>query len=157
MTIYLVRHGHAGSRSHWSGDDDQRPLSPKGIRQAEYLVDLLGHSGITAICSSPSVRCTQTVTPLARKLGLDITECSELAEGTEPEEALALLFRQAHIAAPGNVVLCSHGDVIPRVIRRLTANGMRTTDPNIAQKGSVWELDYDGEVITAGRYLLPGT
>ena len=30
VPVYLIRHAHAGSRSGWDGDDDRRPLSPKG-------------------------------------------------------------------------------------------------------------------------------
>lgn len=155
MTVYLVRHGHAGSRSRWLGDDDRRPLSPTGVLQAEHLVTLLGHADIRQICSSPAVRCTETVAPLARKLGLAIVECEELTEGAEPEDAVIMLLQRADAAAPGDVVICSHGDLIPRVIRRLAANGMRTIDPNLAQKGSVWELDYDGRTVVSGRYLPP--
>ena len=36
-TILLVRHGKAGSRSQWDGDDDERPLSSSGREQAEHL------------------------------------------------------------------------------------------------------------------------
>jgi 8-oxo-dGTP diphosphatase len=155
VTVYLVRHGHAASRSRWLGDDDRRPLSATGVLQAEYLVTLLGHADIKQICSSPSVRCTETVAPLARKLGLEIVECQELTEGAEPEDAVTFLLQQAHAAAPGDVVICSHGDLIPRVIRRLAASGTRTIDPNLAQKGSVWELNYDGQTVVEGRYLPP--
>ena len=34
-TILLVRHGKAGSRSQWDGDDDERPLSSSGREQAD--------------------------------------------------------------------------------------------------------------------------
>ena len=40
-TILLVRHGKAGSRSQWDGDDDERPLSSSGREQAEHLAALL--------------------------------------------------------------------------------------------------------------------
>ena len=42
MTLYLLRHARAGRRSAWKGDDELRPLSKVGRRQAEGLVDVLG-------------------------------------------------------------------------------------------------------------------
>ena len=35
--VYLVRHGKAGARTMWTGRDDDRPLTGKGLRQAERL------------------------------------------------------------------------------------------------------------------------
>jgi 8-oxo-dGTP pyrophosphatase MutT (NUDIX family) len=40
-TLLLVRHGRAGSREQWDGDDDARPLDDKGRAQAEALARLL--------------------------------------------------------------------------------------------------------------------
>ncbi len=40
-TVLLVRHAKAGKREDWAGDDDLRPLSDAGIRQAEALRPLL--------------------------------------------------------------------------------------------------------------------
>jgi hypothetical protein len=52
-------------------------------------------------------------------------------------------------------VVVSHGDVIPKVIRRLTADGMRTKDANISQKGSWWTLQTNGGRFLRGRYHAP--
>ena len=73
-TFYAVRHAKAGSRSDWTGDDRKRPLSKKGMKQAEDLVALLDPFPITAIFSSPYLRCVQTVEPLARKRKLEIRQ-----------------------------------------------------------------------------------
>src|SRR5918996_824199 len=39
--VLLLRHGRAGERSSWEGDDRRRPLDELGMRQAEELVRLL--------------------------------------------------------------------------------------------------------------------
>ena len=39
MTLYLVRHGDAGSRSAWDGNDRDRPLNGRGRTQADRLRD----------------------------------------------------------------------------------------------------------------------
>lgn len=73
--VYLVRHAHA----HWS-PDEMRPLSPQGLEAAERLADTLAKAPITHILSSDSLRAQQTVTPLARRLGLPITLTPGLRE-----------------------------------------------------------------------------
>ena len=50
-------------------------------------------------------------------------------------------------------MLCSHGDVIPKVIRRLRELGMQTDDATISQKGSMWVLELDGDEVVRGRYV----
>ncbi|MEO7556386.1 MAG: phosphoglycerate mutase family protein, partial [Acidimicrobiales bacterium] len=64
MTLYLVRHADAKSRSGWHGPDLQRTLSKKGERQAAGLAALLNGAAIAAILSSPAVRCLDTVAPM---------------------------------------------------------------------------------------------
>ena len=64
-TILLVRHGKAGSRSQWDGDDDERPLSSSGREQAEHLGAFLPLFGPERIVSAPPLRCRDTIAPLA--------------------------------------------------------------------------------------------
>lgn len=152
MAIYLIRHGHAGNRSSWRGDDYDRPLSDKGRSQAEFLVKLLDDEPIKRVISSPARRCVETVEPLAEHLELKIKLARELEEGAEPNEAIAFLLDNAK----HNPALSSHGDLIPKIIRRLAAAGMRTKDANISQKGSVWVLEVDDGQVVKGRYQPPG-
>jgi phosphohistidine phosphatase SixA len=109
--IVLLRHASAGSRRDWQGDDRLRPLDDKGFHQAWLLVEPLAALGVSAIVSSPYVRCTQTVEPLAQELGLVVEESDALAEGASRAAALEL----AESAGPG-AVLCTHGDVIEAVL-----------------------------------------
>ena len=74
MTVFLVRHADAKSRANWPHPDETRPLTRKGLHQAEGLVDLLRDRPIRRILSSPAVRCVETVAPLANKLGLKAEE-----------------------------------------------------------------------------------
>src|SRR3954453_420928 len=79
MTVVLLRHGSAGDRDRWDGDDRLRPLDKKGRRQAEALRDALLARGVPRALSSPYVRCTETLAPL----GLDVEPDERLAEGRE--------------------------------------------------------------------------
>ncbi|MEO6627314.1 MAG: phosphoglycerate mutase family protein, partial [Aquihabitans sp.] len=57
MLIHVVRHAHAGSRKNWAGPDEDRPLSPRGLRQAQLVADALRDHPIDTLWSSPYLRC----------------------------------------------------------------------------------------------------
>jgi len=144
--VYLIRHAHAGSRSGWNGDDNRRPLSPKGRTQTNGLSAWLKDRVIDEVRSSPSARCRQTVEPIAESHGLKVKVDRSLSEGSDVDSCIAAVLG----ASDRSLVLCSHGDLIPKVIRQLTARGMRTSDPNLSQKGSAWVLEVvDGAAVSA--------
>ena len=156
MTLYLVRHAHAGSRAGWAGADDfERPLSDKGQSQARYFAGHVEARPIRKLWSSPAVRCIQTLEPLAEALDLEVREADELAEGADPDRAIEFLLAHTRHDA----VFCSHGDLIPKVIRRLTAAGMRTSDAEHRHQGLVVDArrrrrpDH-GRVVLAPRHRL---
>lgn len=106
--LVLIRHGSAGDREAWTGNDRERPLDERGRRQAERLVSALAPYDIERVLSSPALRCVQTVEPLASHLGVEIESRRELMEGASREEALALVDELVGSAA----ALCTHGDVV---------------------------------------------
>jgi 8-oxo-dGTP diphosphatase len=89
--ILLIRHGSAGDRDEWQGDDHLRPLDKRGRRQAKELVELLAGYEIGRILSSPAVRCVQTVEPLAEARGLEIEQRAELSEEQQMFSGAALV------------------------------------------------------------------
>lgn len=147
MTVYLVRHADALSRSVWAHDDLLRPLTEKGFGQAQGLVDLWGDKGIRRLLTSPAVRCRQTLDPLASHLGLVIEDTDVLLEGAPVEGARALLDS----VRGTDVALCSHGDIIPDLVNRLIAEGMEAHGRD-AKKGSTWVLHPEGKRFVRGRY-----
>jgi broad specificity phosphatase PhoE len=138
--ILLVRHARAGRRGSAGPDDSLRPLDEKGVRQASALVALLGQRRIGSILSSPYRRCVETVEPLAAAAGLEVELRDELAEGAPGSQVLPLIAG----AGEGDIVLCTHGDVIGELI----GHGRP------AKKGSVWVLDPEHD-LQPGEYLLP--
>jgi broad specificity phosphatase PhoE/8-oxo-dGTP pyrophosphatase MutT (NUDIX family) len=150
-TLFLVRHGAAGDRNAWEGDDHLRPLSSKGERQATGLVKTLANREIEAIHTSTYLRCIQTVSPLAEATGLEIIEQPELTEG-EGGKATRDLLREL---AGTNAVLCSHGDVIPEVMEWMVGKGMTLKSQFDCKKGSVWEVEVRGGEFRKARYLPP--
>jgi phosphohistidine phosphatase SixA len=151
VTILLFRHTHAGDRDHWVGDDRQRPLSGRGVRQAAAVVDQLAGYPVERVLSSPYLRCVQSVQPLASVRGLDVEEEHRLAEGTAFDLVRGLL-RQVD---GEHVVLCSHGDVIGAIVTDLAHRGVDLGEPGpVWQKGSTWVLDGAPDA-PAARYLPP--
>jgi 2,3-bisphosphoglycerate-dependent phosphoglycerate mutase len=83
VTLYLVRHAH----SEYS-PDEMRDLSAAGHADARRVADLLAHTDISRIVSSPYTRARQTVEPLAERLGLPVQIDLDLRERLLCTEAL---------------------------------------------------------------------
>lgn len=149
MTTYLVRHGSAGSRDAYDPNDAQRHLDDDGKLQRERLTDWLRHEPIVRVLSSPYPRCVETVELLAAELGLEVEHHDALAEGADPDESWQLLAE----TAGQDVVLCSHGDVIPDLLHRAQLRGLHVAGKSGCAKGSVWTLrHWDGERFATGVY-----
>jgi broad specificity phosphatase PhoE len=153
VRLYVIRHTHAGHRAAWGGHDDLRPLSTKGRRQAEAIADHLASAGIARLVSSDSVRCVQSMEPLSQRLGVPVEVDPRLREGHSGEDALALAdeLRKENAAA----ALCSHGDVIPDMLRILRDTTARFKEPLQWPKASTWVLTWDDDRWTRARYIPP--
>jgi phosphohistidine phosphatase SixA len=150
MPLHLVRHAKAGSRQEWTGDDTERPLSPKGWDQANGLKKAFDGVPITRVLSSPYVRCVQTVEPMAEAHGLQVQLEPRLAEGEPFEPVLDLLT-----TLPDHTVLCSHGDIVPDVIDALARRGTKIKGEPDWRKGARWELVREGDRIVTARPVPP--
>lgn len=150
MTLYLLRHAHAGDRARWDGDDRVRPLSEKGWRQAEGVIEQYADRPLERILTSPLTRCVQTVEPLAAARGLTVEEEDALAEGASLDQ----LHRLVAALGATDAVLCTHGDVIEAAITALHHRGVVPRDELRWQKGSTWILA-GGPTISATTYLPP--
>lgn len=137
----LVRHGTAGNRKDWVGDDRLRPLDEKGRKQAEALADSLIHYPIKHVLTSPYLRCVQTVEPLAQRLGLPVRKAEELAEGGSAKD-VANLVRGLE---GGLAVLCTHGDVSEEIVGPDAPN----------RKGGFWLLKQTDKGVKPLRYVPP--
>jgi 2,3-bisphosphoglycerate-dependent phosphoglycerate mutase len=67
--IYFVRHAN----SSYTPEELNRPLSEKGIKDAQKVTELLSHENITKVISSPYKRAIQTVEGTANYFGLSIS------------------------------------------------------------------------------------
>ncbi|MYL39984.1 histidine phosphatase family protein [Halobacillus litoralis] len=74
--IFLVRHAH----STYTPEELKRPLSEKGLKDADIVKKLLIEENIENVISSPYLRAVQTVEGLASALGEDIHIFNEFKE-----------------------------------------------------------------------------
>ena len=85
--LHLLRHAHAGDAARWSGDDDVRPLSEKGIRQSERLGRLLAmyDEAPDLFLTSPKLRASQTAEIVAKALDVRVIAAPRLGEPLDLE------------------------------------------------------------------------
>lgn len=164
-TVLLLRHAKAGKRAEFAGDDDLRPLSPAGARQAEQLRDMLAAFAPARVIAAPRLRCVQTVQGCARELRTEVDHeplFSEEEYADSPDRALRRF--DEIVAASGTAVVCSQGKVIPHLVETLAARDHVTLpvtkahpEPGgsavAAKKASTWLLSFtdDGP---RGRHRL---
>jgi phosphohistidine phosphatase SixA len=152
VMLTVVRHADAGDKRSWQGPDALRPLSPAGRRQAEGLVIRMEDYPVERILCSPTVRCRQTVEPLAHDRFLQIEPVEALGVDTGLAQVLALFWERELRDA----VLCTHGETIGHLLTQLTAEGLVVEGPLDWPKGSAWLLQRTHERRQVrGRFLAP--
>lgn len=154
MLVRLVRHGRAGHKKEWDGDDSLRPLDALGERNAAALARLLADQPPGRLLSSPTRRCVQTLEPLAAVWDVKVDQDAGLGPDAGALSALALLGR-----ADEGDVLCTHGEVMSALLERLRADGTEivngTRRRSLLTKGTMWELDLEGGHVRRLRHVDP--
>ncbi|KTR94561.1 DNA mismatch repair protein MutT [Microbacterium testaceum] len=118
--IIALRHGKARPREEWEGPDAERPLAPRGRRQANAIVGPLLAFGVRRIVSSPAERCVRTVTPLSQALALKIQTSPDISQDAwEEGRADVRRVMGERVRARKPVVLSSHGPVLPSILHEL--------------------------------------
>jgi 8-oxo-dGTP diphosphatase len=93
-------------------------LSAEGQDQAELLVPLLTAFGVTAVHTSSSTRCVDSVRPFAEVAGLDIATYDSLTEEGARADGVRDVVGEL-LAAKECAVLCTHRPVLPAVLEDL--------------------------------------
>ena len=148
-TVLIVRHGTAGRKSRFSGDDTKRPLDKRGRAQAEALVPQLLAFGASDVYAADRLRCHQTVEPLAEELGVTVHNEPTLTEESyarSPKRARQRMLRIAE--REGTPVICTQGKVIPDLIAWWCERDGVRPDKARNHKGSTWVMS-----LSAGRLV----
>jgi 8-oxo-dGTP diphosphatase len=153
-TVLVVRHGTAGSKARYKGDDHERPLDKHGRAQAESLVGQLLAFGATEVHAAPRVRCQQTVGPLADELGVLIEDEPTLTEEAYSDSHGAARKRILEIArSDGTPAICTQGKVIPDLISWWCDRDGVRPDKSRNRKGSTWVLSLVGDRLIAADHI----
>ncbi|HEY0830670.1 MAG TPA: phosphoglycerate mutase family protein [Candidatus Dormibacteraeota bacterium] len=148
----MVRHAKAAAREEWTGDDRLRPLTKKGKKQAEDLVDVFKRYAVSYVYSSSYLRCRQTVEPLGRARKLEVKLSPSLEEGHGLEGLTEFLGDRSL----DNTVLSTHGDILWELVGDLVEREVIGAGDGGDQKGSTWVLDVDDHGVTErARYIPP--
>jgi len=107
MNLFFLRHGIAGDRADWKGDDSLRPLTSKGRSQLVLTAKVMASLGIEfdAVLTSPLVRARETAEIVAARLGathrlreeprlepgFDVTRLSDVLAGRGRDRTLLLV------------------------------------------------------------------
>ena len=156
MRLVVVRHGTAKSKSAWKGRDQERALTASGLRQARAVSARLARYRPDRVISSPSLRCKETVEPLASALGLRL-ERSDLLGTDQTKTAIDLVRRLAAGAPPSStIVICTHREVIVEVLPALALQfGLLLPHRLPGAKGSCWMLAFRDSRLRQIRYWRP--
>jgi 8-oxo-dGTP diphosphatase len=121
--VVVVRHALAVPRSTWKKTDHRRPLVGAGRARSGVVTGILDAYGITELVTSPSKRCVQTIQPYAVSAGIrPVTKNAVSEEGFEhkgPEPTRRLVEKL--LAQETAVALCTHGPVLPTILKVLRA------------------------------------
>jgi phosphohistidine phosphatase len=152
LSLHLLRHADAGDPEAWQGDDAARPLSEKGVRQAEALGRHLAlvEFETDAILSSPRLRALQTAQILGKALGLKPT-IDERLGGSLDLRLVAAMLQDA--GGPANPVLVGHDPDFSELLAELTGAPRMSM-----KKGAIARVDVRGGVRSGSgvlRWLLP--
>ena len=137
FALIALRHGKAVPRSQ-NGADSARPLTSRGVKQAASIADTITAWRPQRIVSSTATRCITTVAPLAAATGIEMKRTAlisqdALEDGTADVRAVI----GKRIRSRKTAVLCSHGPVLPEILREIalatgsTLNGQLSDAANL--------------------------
>jgi 8-oxo-dGTP pyrophosphatase MutT (NUDIX family)/phosphohistidine phosphatase SixA len=120
FAIVVVRHGKAVPQEAWDGPDSTRPLLVRGSAQAASIAPGIAAYRPEKIITSTAARCLATIAPLAQLTGLKPKQVAGISQDAyEGDEATIEALLEKRMKSKTNVVLCSHGPVIPEIVREI--------------------------------------
>ncbi|HTX74382.1 MAG TPA: histidine phosphatase family protein [Rectinemataceae bacterium] len=142
MKVYFLRHGDAGDRHHWEGDDSLRPLTKQGEGQITALASAVrGLVPPSPILTSPYLRAHRTAALFATGIATGIGAATEplvdkrLAPGFGREYLGEILQEYRNEDA---ILLVGHEPDFSRLIARLIQGGSL-----VLKKGGLARVDWN--------------
>lgn len=120
FAVVVLRHGKATAPSDWRGEDATRPLTERGLSQAQGIVATISSWKPKSFISSTAARCRATIAPVAKALGKEVKTTKKISQDAfEAGTADVRTVVGEIVRKRKSAVVCSHGPVSPAVIREL--------------------------------------
>ncbi len=122
MRAYFLRHGEADWPG-WTGPDDERPLTDKGIKEMKSVAAGIAglHIELGAILTSPLRRTAQTAEIVAKALGVAAAIEPTLSPGFDTAQLSALITKYGG----ADLLLVGHEPDLSGAIRALTGGDVK--------------------------------
>jgi 8-oxo-dGTP diphosphatase len=120
FAVIALRHGKAVQPYQFPGPDAARTLTERGRGEAKSIVPSLASFGPARIISSTAKRCRQTVEPLSKALKLDVKTTDAISQDAfeSGDDGIREVVGK-RIRKRVTTVLCSHGPVLPEIVREV--------------------------------------
>ncbi|AMM22266.1 DNA mismatch repair protein MutT [Frondihabitans sp. PAMC 28766] len=143
FAIVALRHAKALSPSEWSGVDATRPLHPAGRKQAKAIAPGIAAWSPSKIIASTAARCQATVEPLSGRLHVGVKQSDDISQDAfeTGTDAVAGVVKK-RLKKGVNAVLCSHGPVLPEIIRQVSAQTRGGHRLDLRRYSSLGTADY---------------
>jgi phosphohistidine phosphatase len=124
LKLYFLRHGQAGNRHEWHGDDSQRPLTVEGKKRMQREAATIWKLALPVdlIITSPLVRAAQTAEIVAKARGsaARLVTDGRLAPGFGPKQLTAIVAEHRNVRG---LMLVGHEPDLSETISQLTGGG----------------------------------
>lgn len=136
-TIYLIRHAEPANVGN---SDAERPLTPRGRKQAAWMGQFLREKGVRQLRTAPHLRCRETAELIGTALGL--------TPQADPGLHIAQSFE---VGAPAETsAWVAHSNNIPDAVEALGARCYA------CGHASAWALELDDAgVLLRATYIEP--
>lgn len=138
FAIIALRHAKATPPHDWDGPDATRPLSDRGVAQAAALAGTVSAWHPLRIFASTATRCVTTVAPLSAATGVPVKRTTLISQDAW-EEGTADVRRIVgkRVRARKTAVLCSHGPVLPDILREIALATGSPVTPQVANAAAL--------------------
>jgi 8-oxo-(d)GTP phosphatase len=120
FALIALRHGKATSPSSWNGPDATRPLTERGVKQAASAAGMITAWHPLRIVTSSATRCFTTVAPLAAATGIEVKRTDLISQDAQDKGTSDVrVVVGKRVRARKTAVLCSHGPVLPDILREI--------------------------------------
>ncbi|MCJ0701609.1 NUDIX hydrolase [Frigoribacterium faeni] len=120
FALVALRHAKTTAPGDWSGSDATRPLLPAGRRQAKSIAPGIAAWSPQRIVSSTAARCLATLEPLSALTRVGVKQTDAISQDSfenGSDDVASVVAKR--LKKRTSAVLCSHGPVLPELIRQI--------------------------------------